>query len=260
MIELSESQVEDLRQLLQLCAELDAEIVIIGAIAYQIHFPEDMRHTGDIDSAVALDLDDFESLTRSLTQAGWSQKESREHRWRAANGTLLDIIPAGQTLREARQITWPQTEFTMSLVGFDHVFSDAQTFTLAEGLTVRVIPPVVLMLLKIVAFMDDHHRRQKDLSDIRALMSRYEADSDRLFSETAAHEGLDFSLANSFLLGADMNGICSEEERDVVRRFVAELRDESKPAWMAFVKAAAGSLERNEHTAPGSAQDLRGLI
>ena len=250
MIELSRSQVDDLRQLLQFCAELDAELVIIGAIAYQIHFPEDARHTSDIDLAVALDLDDFEDLTERLGQAGWTQTESREHRWRAAYGTLLDLIPAGEGLRRAKQIIWPKSQFTMSLVGFDHVFSDSKAVTLAEDLAVRVIPPPVLMLMKIVAFLDDQYGRQKDLSDIRALMSRYAAESERLFSDTAVAAGLDFTLANASLLGADMDALCSEEERDVVRRFVEAVRDESKPAWLAFVNAAPpGSLGRNEQTA-----------
>jgi hypothetical protein len=33
------------------------------------------------------------------------------------------LIPAGPKLREAKQITWPISQFKMSLVGFDHVFA-----------------------------------------------------------------------------------------------------------------------------------------
>ncbi|HXU40501.1 MAG TPA: hypothetical protein VN937_29360 [Blastocatellia bacterium] len=56
------------------------------------------------------------------------------------------------------------------------------------------------MLLKIIAFVDDPQRRGKDLPHIRALLSRYEGDSDRVFTEP--HPGLDYSLASAFLLGS----------------------------------------------------------
>jgi hypothetical protein len=47
----------------------------------------------------------------------------------------------------------------MSLVGFDHVFGAAQPVQFAPGLTLKVIPPSALILLKIVAFIEDQQRR-----------------------------------------------------------------------------------------------------
>lgn len=80
-------------------------------------------------------------------------------------------------------------------------FSDAQLVTLEGRLPIRVIPLVLLMLIKIVAF-----------SDIRSLMSRYEADSDRLFSDAVLDAKLsDFSLANAYLLGLDLRSMYTEE-------------------------------------------------
>jgi predicted nucleotidyltransferase len=78
----------------------------------------------------------------------------------------------------------------MSLVGFNHVFSDAQPVELADHLTVKVIPAPVLMLLKIVAYMDDQNRRAKDLSDIRSMLKLYEADSDRIYSDAVLDAAL----------------------------------------------------------------------
>jgi hypothetical protein len=54
MITLTAAQVEDLGQLQHLCKELKAELVIIGAVAYQHSFPNEVRHTSDIDTVVAL--------------------------------------------------------------------------------------------------------------------------------------------------------------------------------------------------------------
>jgi len=130
MPQLSATQLADLRALREHCAALGAELVVIGAIAYQVHFPKESRHTADIDLAVALDLDELRALERRLTADGWIRFANREHRWRSTQGTLMDLLPAGPKLREAKQITWPESQFTMSLVGFEHVFTSAQPFNL----------------------------------------------------------------------------------------------------------------------------------
>ena len=65
------------------------------------------------------------------------------------------LLPAGPKLREAKEITWPESQFTMSLVGFEHVFTNAQPVEFAPDLMLKVISPTALMLLKIVAFVDD---------------------------------------------------------------------------------------------------------
>jgi predicted nucleotidyltransferase len=250
VVELTEAQITDLHRLQQFCAELKAELVIIGAIAYQYHFPREHRHTGDIDSAVALDLDDFAELERRLQAAEWTRTANREHRWRSPRGTLLDLIPAGIELRKAKEVTWPESQFTMSLVGFDHVFSNAESVELAPNLTVNIIPSVVLMLLKIVAFLDDQHRRAKDLLDIRSMLSLYEEDSQRIFSDAVLDAKLaDFGLANAFLLGMDLRSLCNLDELLVVREFINAIGDESKPAWVAFVKAGSHVAERDEEHA-----------
>jgi len=59
MVELTDNQIADLAVLRDHCAALGAELVVIGAIAYQVHFPKESRHTADIDFAVALDLAEF---------------------------------------------------------------------------------------------------------------------------------------------------------------------------------------------------------
>ena len=66
MPELTDNQIADLRVLKNHCVRLGAELVIIGAIAYQVHFPEESRHTGDIFTTVAGSTG--ESLTSILTR------------------------------------------------------------------------------------------------------------------------------------------------------------------------------------------------
>jgi predicted nucleotidyltransferase len=248
VIELSKVEIDDLRDLSELCKRLNADLVIVGAIAYQIHFADDELKTGDIDFAIALDLDDFAKLQEELSALGWTQPK-REERWRSKGGALLDLIPAGKGLRESKRLTWPKGQTTMSLEGFDHAFADARPETIADDLILPVIPPVVLMVLKIIAFMDDTTRRAKDLAHVRALLSKYEADSDRIFSDAIADAGLEYDLANAFLLGRDLRVLCTDEEAELVRRFITLVGNEDKADWWAFVRARRQRGNREEETA-----------
>ena len=67
------------------------------------------------------------------------------------------------------------------------MFATAQPLQFAPDLTLKVTSSTALMLLKIVAFMDDQQRRAKDLGDIRGLLVQYEADSGRIFSDVFRH-------------------------------------------------------------------------
>ncbi len=231
---------DDLIRLKEHCHQFRADLVVIGAIAFLVHFPDELRHTADIDFAVALDLNEFAELEEHLKADGWTRTENLEHRWKSTWGTLLDLIPAGNELRKAKEIIWPESKFAMSLVGFDHVFSRARSVRFTEDLELKVIPPIVLALLKIVAFMDDQNRRAKDLIDIRSLMKRYETDGGRLFSDVVLDAKLgDFDMANAFLLGFDLVALCTDDEARIVRNFIACL-DEEKPAWMSFVRSGFG--------------------
>jgi predicted nucleotidyltransferase len=121
-------------------------------------------------------------------------------------------------------------------VGFEHVFTDAQPVQFSPDLTLNVISSTTLMLLKIVAFMDDPQRRVKDLDDIRGLLTQYEGDSERLFSDVVIDAGLaDFGLVPAFLLGIDLKALCTPEEASILNAFLAAM-NENNPAWMSFVR------------------------
>jgi predicted nucleotidyltransferase len=240
---LSKAQLAALSELNDVCRDRHTEAVIIGAVAFQAFYPNRDRHTRDIDLAVALDFEDFNSMQAELSKKGWKQEKRREHRWHSPGGEVLDIIPAGVQLRQAGQITWPASQMVMSLLGFEHVFKSAIDMP-ALGTDSRVVPPVVLALLKVVAFMDDPQGRVKDLLDF------YDADTDRVFSdEVFAAELEDVDLAPAFLLGLDLKLLVSERERLLVEQFLRFISDEAKPEFFAFVRAAPAFSARDENTA-----------
>src|SRR5260370_24459006 len=159
---LTEEQLEDLAQLQSVAEHLAAEVAIIGAAALHCFVDLD-RFTMDVDLAVALDLEDFAVFSVELEKCGWTRELLRDHRWRGLRGSLIDLIPAGPNLRVAKRIVWSGSQFQMSLVGFNHVFERSLLFSFAKGVQFKVAPPPVIALLKIVAYTEDSHRRQKDL-------------------------------------------------------------------------------------------------
>lgn len=214
-------QMADLVAINEICGQLEAALVLIGAMSLIVSMDDIGRFTRDVDLTVALDLDEFALLTDRLTTAGWTRVPRLEHRWIAPRKTIVDLLPAGPKLRSAGCIEWPLSQFAMSLAGFDHVFVKAVDLPLTNGAHLRVAPPLVTALLKIIAYTEDRHRRAKDLDDIRVVLGRYEADGDRLFSDAVFDAELsDFSEANAFLLGVDLRGLATRDEAAYIERFI----------------------------------------
>ena len=221
---LTADQTADLGSLAQMCDELGADLVIIGATSLLLSLGQLGRFTRDIDVTVALDLDEFALLVDRLSSAGWDRAPNLEHRWVAPRQTIVDLLPAGPALRRNGSILWPASQFRMSLAGFDHVFRDAVEMEVSIGTRMHVAPPIVTTLLKIIAYVEDPYQRAKDLQDIRLVLGRYEAESDRLFSDEVFDAALpDFEMANAFLLGRDLRVLATLEDASYVKKFLDRL-------------------------------------
>ena len=211
----------DVAQLHVVAESFAAAVTIIGAAAL-LCFIDLGRFTRDVDLVVALDLEDFAVFSTQLKTRGWTQEPGREHRWRGPSGSLIDLMPAGPNLRAAKRIVWPESQFAMSLVGFEHVFARSVLISFAPDVRFKVAPPPVVALLKMVAHMEDPYRRRKDLDDLKVLLSYYEAGSDRIFSdEVFAAELEDLEHANAFLLGTDVGAIATDEDAEIVHSFLS---------------------------------------
>jgi predicted nucleotidyltransferase len=135
----------------------------------------------------------------------------------------MDLVPAGDALRAQGKLEWPKSGLTMSLAGFQHVFSEAKEVDVGGGLRFKVAPPRVQALLKMGSYLDDPYGRQKDIEDFQRLLQMYEADSDRVFSDPVFDAGLaDIQLASAFLLGYDMREIITEPDQQLIDAFLAQ--------------------------------------
>lgn len=231
MTMLRAEEVDAVRGIQNICVRLTVDVVVIGAVAYRAWVEDQHRMTEDVDLVVALDLVDLPRLTDPLIAGGWRRDPRREHRWMSPRRARIDLLPAGVRARRDRFLDWPQAETRMSLVGFDHVFHDAVERELAPGLVAKVVPLVVLTLLKIVSYLDQPAVRRKDLDDIAAIVEAYGEDGERRFSDEVLDAGVDYSEAGAYLLGRDLVRLCTErDERDAVDRFLHAMsqRDEGE--------------------------------
>ena len=239
---LTPEQGADIQTVQQFASQFDAEVVVIGACAL-LCFLELDRLTRDIDLVVALDLDDFERLTDLLQGVGWAHIENKEHRWRSRTGTIVDLLPAGPSLRVAQKVNWPQSEISMSLVGFDHVFERCVEMELSSGVSCRVAPLPVIALLKMTAYLDNRDRK-KDLDDLKLILRGYADGTDRIFSDDVFDAHLeDIDLANAYLLGLDIKAFAGPEELRLVEAFLDQFM-EGEESDLSTIRMAFASREQ----------------
>lgn len=214
------SQSKDLAQLHSLAAQFAADMVIIGAAAL-LCFVELPLYTNDIDLIIALDLEGFEAFSGALKTLGWIQERDREHRWHGPNGSVFDLVPAGPELRAIGQVTWPESGFSMSLAGFEHVFNRSRPIPFGPDIQYKVAPPAVVALLKLIAFSEKPHRRAKDLDHLKMLLQGFEERSDRIFGDDVFGAELeDIEYAPAFLLGSDLRVFTTAEDDAIVSTFL----------------------------------------
>ena len=217
---LSREQIEDLAEIQALATDFDADLVIIGAVAFLCFLNDLGRFTRDIDLVIALDLERFPEFAAMLRSHGWTMQSRLEHRWLSKNGSVIDLLPAGPKLRAEKRIVWPESQLSMNLAGFQHVFDRAVRVEFGWGVEFKVAPLPVIALLKVCAYLDDRHRRAKDLEDLKNLFHCYEQRSARIFcDEVFSAELEDIEYASAFLLGMDIKAIATTEDLDNLEEF-----------------------------------------
>ncbi|TFG88265.1 MAG: hypothetical protein E4H17_02630 [Gemmatimonadales bacterium] len=220
---LTEDQVEALRELSRFWPE--AGLSLIGASALGCLMPDFHRHTYDLDVAVATSLNELPS---ELNQpSGWQRDTGHELRWLTPAGVKVDLIPAGRELLAAGQVTWPSGH-VMSLRGFRHAFSSTCPVEVAPGFQFDVPTVPVITLLKVIAYQERPHERERDLGDIAFALDHFQSeDAERRYSTEILEAGIRYEEVSPYLLGRDLRGLVDEGERRSVMTFVALARGEA---------------------------------
>jgi predicted nucleotidyltransferase len=106
-------------------------------------------------------------------------------------------------------------------------FRHAQPHEVAPGQSVRVAPPAVVAVLKVVSYLERPPERERDLADIAHLLDQYvDEDSPRRWEEA---RDIEFDLAPAYLLGLDIHGIV-DAHRPLVDAFLDRVGPEDSTA------------------------------
>lgn len=194
---------------------------VIGAIATLLHGVNLTRITRDIDFSILLDgnWEDFEKLKQVFENEGF-QSTRIAHRMKTADGFVIDLLPVGGGIVENDSIRWPDG-VVMSANGLREAVENANVVDIGEC-RVPVAPLPVIVLLKLFAYDD-----QGDLKHIKDILRCFEFyDRERRFELLAEEiDGLTYENAGAFLVGKDLGLLIDENQKTLVRSFIAKLEE-----------------------------------
>jgi predicted nucleotidyltransferase len=203
-----------LESVAQAAGDLGIEWMVTGAAARVVllegvyGLPQG-RATRDIDLGIMVaSWDRYQALANRLQQDGRFRPDAKQQqRLLFGEDGMLDLVPFGGIESGDRQIWWPPgNDFVMSVIGFREAHTDVVAVQL-DGLTVPVVSPVALVLLKLVAWRDRHLTQpKKDAADLAYVMRHFctilseQVLFDEYFDAVEASE-FDVDLAASRVLG-----------------------------------------------------------
>jgi len=244
MTPLSEQQLQALQALTDLWGK--EAFVLVGASALGCFLDLRWRKTLDLDLSVLIPMADYPAGLETLP--GWRQDPRLEQRWHAPGEVAVDFVPIGGSDADDTEIVWPKSGFRMSIVVFRLAFDQAMPVNLGSGLNIRVAPPVAIAILKMVAFLERPHDRQKDLEDLTHLLEDYlPTDDDRRFSSDVVDLQLDYEEVSAYHLGRDIAKIAGARESEAVATFVSRALHEHDSASIVARMARAGPLSWQEN-------------
>lgn len=217
---------------------LKLDIVLVGALMTELtpeigsDYPR-FRRTNDADFGVYLrGWSTYKKLREELIRHKFEPDSRIEHRLRRG-AAMVDLIPYGPQIAPKGKLSWPESEFEMTVVGFDEVCAAARKVTMGEGISVPVITVPGFVLLKIIAYLERKSqgdaKYRDDAGDIEYWLRNYASgtEDDRRFklAEDQGPTHQDYSTAGAVLLGMDVGELASPAAAAYVNRFLKESED-----------------------------------
>jgi len=183
------------------------------------------RSTKDVDLAVAAPIEDLPGL---LELGGWRRDRAIRHRWYSAEGTPADILPVTPDLIEAGEVSFGDG-LIMSLVGFDLVLRHTTHEEIpGTGMRIEVAELPVLVLLKMVAWLDRPSERSRDLEDLATILDHALADEDERrwdLDHPVGESGLHHEDQGAYFVGLEVGRIIQDHHRAPINRFLEKVGD-----------------------------------
>lgn len=188
------------------------------------------RATRDVDLGIMVaSWAQYRALVARLRRDQRFQPDPKQRqRLRFGDDGMLDLVPFGEIETEGRMIRWPpEHDFAMSVLGFREAYKDAVKVEL-EGLSVPVVSPVGLVLLKLVAWSERHWAQPgKDAADLAYVLRHFSTilTEPVLFDEyfdAVEVSDYDLDLAASRVLGRKMAMLAEKDAREFVLNLLEE--------------------------------------
>lgn len=192
------------------------------------------RKTHDVDFAFMVETwRAFEALRSNLLATGrFTAAQGNAHRLNFDSGMVVDLVPFGPIERPDRTIAWPPDGAdVMSVFGFREALTATILVVLPERVTVPVVTPPALALLKLAAWMERRYTQPgKDAYDLWAIMRNYldAGNNDRLHTDGAQllkRDDFDYEAAGAWLLGHDMGKLLAGEPKAKVSALLTRESD-----------------------------------
>jgi predicted nucleotidyltransferase len=199
-------------------------LVLIGAAALGCQIEIQWRRTNDLDLTLVADPDEASAELRTL---GWRQDPCMEQRWHGPEGVLVDVLAVGEDSLAAGKLVFSASDRVMNLAGFDLALSHVTQVQLEPGLLLDVATVPVIAVLKMAAWFDRPHERERDLEDLARILDEYlAADSPRRWEDDMIQSGLEFDDQAAFALGKDIGRMAEAVHRGLVERFLEAVEDD----------------------------------
>ena len=226
----TDAQVAAIRDLRRLWPEV--ALVLVGAGGLAVHKQMHWRRTNDLDLSISLSASEFPGGLELVP--GWRRHSHKEHEFISPLSVKIDFIRGGLQDLARRELVWPNG-FKMNLTGFRHVFARALPLEVEAGLQIHVAPLPVIVLLKMVAWLDRPAERERDLEDLAHVFDEFAEPQDEAFygPEVIAQQ-ISVEYVSAYLLGRELGLLVDAEERALAERFIGKLlADEATRSLMA---------------------------
>lgn len=188
------------------------------------------RATEDIDLGIMVESwERYQTLIDKLCSDNKFRPDPKQQqRVRLGEDGILDLVPFGEIETGDRKIFWPpERDFVMSVIGFREAHADAVDVAI-KGLTVPVVSPVGLIMLKLVAWSERHVAKPgRDAADLAYVLRHIGAilTEPVLFEEyydAVEASAYDIDLAASRVLGRKIATLAQEDTRAYLTSLLEE--------------------------------------
>jgi len=136
---------------------LNIDIVLVGALMSEFtpeieaDYPQ-FRRTNDADFAFTThDWSAYKKLREALLKKDFKPDTHIEHRLHLG-AAMVDLIPYGPQIAPGGKLSWPESEFEMTVTGFDEACATARKSEGVKAAPMMVITVPGFVLLKIIAY------------------------------------------------------------------------------------------------------------